>query len=157
MVSHELFLDLADAYAWRSTCLRRRFGSVIIDPRFDDPISGGFNGAPRGMPHCTDTERCLRDELGIKEGERYELCCSSHSEQNAMIKAGNRAYGCTLYLVGWDAKTNKRINPKPCFLCTKMMINARIEKVVTHYAIYNPIELYESYVASLYGSDRHYP
>ena len=46
MVSSDLFLDIADAYAWRSTCLRRRFGSVIIDARFDDPIAGGFNGAP---------------------------------------------------------------------------------------------------------------
>ena len=149
MVNHDLFLDLADAYAWRSTCLRRRFGCVIIDPRFNDPIAGGFNGSPCGMEHCTDLNACIREELNVKQGERYELCRSAHSEQNALIKAGNRAFNCDLYLVGWDAQTNKQINPKPCFLCTKLMINARIRKVVTRYCIYDPIELYYAYISNL--------
>jgi deoxycytidylate deaminase len=117
MVSSDLFLDIADAYAWRSTCLRRRFGSVIIDARFDDPIAGGFNGAPRGMEHCTDVCRCLRDELNVKEGERYELCL----HKNTVVKLLNGEYktieelsitGEDVWLYGIDQTTYKIIPVK---------------------------------------------
>ena len=149
MVSCDLFLDLAMDYAKQSTCLRRKYGCVIVDPRLNDPIAGGFNGAPCNMPHCTDSNVCIRQELKIKAGERYELCKSSHSEQNALIKAGSRAIGCDLYLYGWDVELDREIVPKPCFLCTKMMINAKINKVVTRNVIFDPVELYYSYIQEL--------
>lgn len=39
------YLDLAEAVAQRSTCLRRHFGAVIV--KDDEVISTGYSGAPR--------------------------------------------------------------------------------------------------------------
>jgi len=38
------YLDIADAAQARSTCLRRRFGAIIV--RDDEIVSTGYNGAP---------------------------------------------------------------------------------------------------------------
>lgn len=40
------YLDLADVVSERSTCLRRRFGAVIV--KDDEVIATGYVGAPRG-------------------------------------------------------------------------------------------------------------
>lgn len=146
MVSQDLFLNLAMEYSLHSTCIRRRYGCVIVDSKFNDPVCGGFNGAPCGMPHCTDVNRCVRQMLKMKPGESPELCFSAHAEQNALIKAGRRAYSCDMYLYGWDVELNREIIPKPCILCTKMLINANVSKVITRYTIFDPIELYREYV-----------
>ena len=69
------YLDIAETVAERSTCLRRRFGAIIV--KNDVIISTGYNGAPRGRKNCTDMGTCIRNKLGIPRGERYELCCSA--------------------------------------------------------------------------------
>ena len=68
------YLDLAETVAKRSTCFRRWYGAVIV--KNDEVISTGYVGAPRGRKNCTDTGRCIRQELNIPRGERYELCRS---------------------------------------------------------------------------------
>ena len=65
------YLDIAETVAERSTCLRRKFGAIIV--KNDVIISTGYNGAPRGRKNCTDMGTCLRDRLGIPRGARYEL------------------------------------------------------------------------------------
>ena len=121
------FIEVAQAAARQSTCLRRKFGCVIIDPVTQHIISTGFNGSPCGEEHCTDIEYCMREELNIPRGERYELCRSTHDCMNALLQAGKQAYNCTIYACGFDAKTMIPITmPKPCFLCTKMAINSGI-------------------------------
>lgn len=47
-----LFMDIATTVSERSTCPRKHVGAVIV--RDNRIISMGYNGAPRGMPHCTD-------------------------------------------------------------------------------------------------------
>ena len=79
------YLDLAETVSRRSTCLRRRYGAVIV--KNDEVISTGYVGAPRGRKNCTDTGRCIRQEMNIPRGERYELCRSVHAEMNAIISA----------------------------------------------------------------------
>ena len=79
------YLDLAEMVSQRGTCLRRRYGAVIV--KNDEVISTGYVGAPRGRVNCTDLGRCIREELQIPRGERYELCRSVHAEQNAIISA----------------------------------------------------------------------
>ena len=65
------YLDLADVVSSRSTCLRRHYGAVIV--KNDEVISTGYVGAPRGRKNCTDLNFCIRQEMNIPRGERYEL------------------------------------------------------------------------------------
>ena len=124
------YLDIADSVSERSTCLRRKYGAIIV--RTDEIISTGYNGAPRGRPNCTDLGRCTRDELHIPSGERYELCRSVHAEANAIISAARRdTMNGTLYLAGRNAKTGEILHDTTsCSMCRRMIINAGIEKVV---------------------------
>ena len=82
------YLDIADSVLERSTCLRRKYGAIIV--RNDEIISTGYNGAPRGRRNCSDLGRCTRESLNIPSGERYELCRSVHAEANAIISASRR-------------------------------------------------------------------
>jgi len=156
MNDSQFFLEVAEACARQSTCLRRRYGAVIVDSH-RHILSTGYNGVPTGKIHCDVYGKCLRDELNIPQGSDYLLCKSNHGEANALIQAGRLSYGCVMYLYGWDVKGMREIIPRPCFQCTKLLINAGIEKVITRYTIFDPHELYESYVSSLYTTDQHYP
>ncbi len=124
------YLDLAEAALERSTCLRRKYGAVIV--KNDEIISTGYNGAPRGRENCTDIGTCIREELKIPRGERYELCRSVHAEQNAIISAARKdMIGSTLYEVGIDVKTGKYVeNSMPCAMCKRFIINSGIKKMI---------------------------
>lgn len=124
------YLDIADAVQERSTCLRRKYGAIIV--RNDEIISTGYNGAPRGRKNCSDLGFCARENLKIPSGERYELCRSVHAEANAIISASRRdMIGATLYLVGRDAKTNQLLSDTDsCSMCKRLIINAGIERVI---------------------------
>ena len=124
------YLDIADSVSERSTCLRRRYGAIIV--RNDEIISTGYNGAPRGRRNCTDLGRCMREELKIPSGERYELCRSVHAEANAIISAARRdMIDATLYLSGRDGKSGELLHDTTsCSMCRRMIINAGITKVV---------------------------
>lgn len=124
------YLDIAQTVCERGTCLRRNFGAIIVND--DEIISSGYSGAPRGRKNCIDLGHCVRENLSIPRGERYELCRSVHAEMNAIISAERkRMLGGTLYLVGIDAKTGELVeNAAPCALCKRFIINAGIVKVV---------------------------
>lgn len=124
------YLDLADVVSERSTCLRRRFGAVIV--KNDEVIATGYVGAPRGRKNCCDLKYCKRQELNIPRGERYELCRSVHAEANAIISAErSQMIGSTLYLSGREMDTNEYIKDSNCCaMCKRMIINAGIENVV---------------------------
>ena len=124
------YLDIADSVLVRSTCLRRKYGAIIV--RNDEIISTGYNGAPRGRKNCSDLGVCTRETLKIPSGERYELCRSVHAEANAIISASRRdMIGATLYLVGRDAKTNELLkDAMSCSMCKRHIINAGIETVI---------------------------
>ena len=89
-------------------------------------------GAPRGRKNCSDLGVCIRQQLNIPRGERYELCRSVHAEANAIISAPrDKMLGATLYLSGREADTGEYIkNSSSCSMCKRMVINAGIEKVV---------------------------
>ena len=124
------YLDIADAVLERSTCLRRKYGAIIV--RNDEIISTGYNGAPRGRKNCSDLGGCMREKLGIPSGQRYELCRSVHAEANAIISAARRdMLDATLYLAGRDAKTNEILpDTTSCSMCRRMIINSGINKIV---------------------------
>ena len=114
----EYFMGITEMVAQRSTCLRRKVGAILVrDKRI---IATGYNGAPAKVSHCLDIG-CLREQQGIPSGERHELCRGLHAEQNAIIQAALHGFsieGSTLYCT-----------KMPCAICSKMLINARIEKI----------------------------
>ena len=124
------YLDIADAALQRSTCLRRKYGAIVVSD--DEILATGYNGAPRGRLNCSDLGRCAREELNIPSGERYELCRSVHAEANAIISASRRdMVGATLYLVGRDAQTGKLLgDATSCAMCRRQVINAGIKDVI---------------------------
>ncbi len=116
----EYFMKMAELAATRSTCLRRQVGAVIVQNKH--VIATGYNGAPKGIPHCAEIGGCMREMRGIPSGERHELCRALHAEQNAIIQAATLAQsidGATMYI------TNQ-----PCIICAKMIINAGISRIV---------------------------
>jgi len=124
------YLSIAKTVAARGTCLRRKFGAIIV--RDDVIVSTGYAGAPRGRENCCDLNYCLRENLGVPRGERYELCRSVHAEANAIIAAPrDLMLGAVLYLACADPKTGEVIGGTcSCQMCKKLIINAGIEEVI---------------------------
>lgn len=124
------YLDIAQTVAERGTCLRRNYGAIIV--KNDEIISTGYVGAPRGRKNCSDLGYCIRQQMNIPRGERYEMCRSVHAEANAIISASrNELIDSTLYLVGLEADTGEIVaNSCCCAMCKRMVINAGIKQVV---------------------------
>ena len=123
------YLDLAEVVSKRGTCLRRLYGAVIV--KNDEVVSTGYVGAPRGRKNCTDLGICIRQQMNIPRGQRYELCRSVHAEANAIISAARRdMLGASLYLTGREADTGEYVfNSCCCSMCKRMIINAGIKTV----------------------------
>ena len=124
------YLDLAEVALERSTCLRRKWGAIIV--KNDEIIATGYNGAPRRKKNCIDLNYCMREKLNIPRGERYEMCRSVHAEANAIISAARKdTIGATLYMVGKEAMSEEYVeNACSCAMCKRMIINAGIEKLI---------------------------
>lgn len=137
MSKDEYYLDIALAVSKRSTCLRRRYGCVIV--KNDEIIATGYNGSPRGAVNCCDVGECKRINEPHNSGD-YSDCCSVHAEQNAIISADRaKMIGATLYLTGVDVfrvmngtgfTLDEIKDAKPCPICERMIINAGITKIV---------------------------
>lgn len=112
------YQSLAELVAKRSTCLRRRVGAIAV--RDDHILATGYNGAPKGVRHCSEVG-CLREQLGIPAGERHELCRAVHAEQNLLTQAALTG----ICLNGADVYATH----SPCFICAKMLINAGIKAI----------------------------
>lgn len=129
----EYFMEITRLVARRSTCMRRSVGAVLVKDK--NILATGYNGAPSGVAHCLDVG-CLRERMAVQSGERHELCRGLHAEQNAIIQAakhGTNINGATLYCT-----------TMPCIICTKMLINAGILRIV--YAQGYPDQLAEEMI-----------
>lgn len=138
---HNYYLDIAQTVSERATCIRRRFGAIIV--KNDVIISTGYNGAPRGRLNCSDIESCVREEMNVPRGERYELCRAVHAEANAIIAASReQMQGATMYMCCTDPWTKEVIGSIcSCAMCKRLIINAGIQEVVAredkdNYTIY---------------------
>jgi len=115
----QYFMEITHLVATRSSCLRRQVGAVLVKQK--NILATGYNGVPSGITHCSETG-CLRERLKVPSGERHELCRGLHAEQNAIIQAARHGInidGATLYCT-----------TMPCIICSKMIINAGIKKIV---------------------------
>lgn len=112
-------MEITRLVARRSTCLRRQVGAVVVKEK--NILATGYNGTPSGITHCSEVG-CLRQKLNVPSGERHELCRGLHAEQNAIIQAakhGTNIAGGVLYTTH-----------SPCIICTKMIINAGIRRII---------------------------
>lgn len=116
------FIEMADLVGTWSSCYQqnRQVGAVIVkDKRV---LATGYNGAPSGVQSCKDKGECLRKKLEIPSGTRHEVCYAVHAEQNAIAQAakmGFKVEDATIY-----------VTHQPCTICTKMIINSGIKRVV---------------------------
>lgn len=124
------YLDIAQTVAERSTCLRRRFGAIIV--KNDSIVSTGYNGAPRGRINCSDQKFCMREHLNIPRGERYELCRSVHAEANAIIAASREEMlDATMYMACIEGESDNIVgNICSCAMCKRLILNSGIKTVV---------------------------
>jgi len=118
--SDEYFLKIASVVAERSTCRRHHVGAVAVKSKHI--LATGYNGAPSDAKDCLEIG-CLRDELGIPSGERHEICRGIHAEQNVIIQA-------SLHGVSLEESTIYCTHT-PCVLCAKMLVNAKVKRLVT--------------------------
>ena len=152
------FLKIAKAVGENSKCLSRQIGAILV--RDKSIISTGYNGPPRGVPHCSEryacdrfliselerregkdvlwnTRVCPRKQIGYTSGEGLELCVASHAEVNCINNAarqGIQTNGSTMYL---------SCSILPCKNCLCEIINAGIrEVVVVEYRPYDRTSLF---------------
>ena len=119
------FMQVAFAIAQWSSCYQpnRKIGAVIVKNK--RILTTGYNGAPSGYPSCCDREECLRRKMNIPSGKQQEYCYAIHAEQNAIVQAaklGISIDGATIYCTH-----------QPCVICTKLIINSGIERIVYKY------------------------
>lgn len=111
----EIYMDVVDTIARRSTCLRKKVGAVVVmDRRI---ISHGYNGVVSGEVHCCDSNQCLKDKAGRED---YKPCV--HAEQNAIClcaKRGLAVQGATIY-----------VNADICITCAKLIVSCEMSRVV---------------------------
>lgn len=124
----DTYLNCAEVFAYRSTCLKRKYGAVIV--KDDVVISTGYNGAPRGFDNCCDIGSCPRMDRNMHQGEGYGICRAIHAEANALLNCSRQqTLGADLYLVGINPGDNSIHKAKPCPLCARTIIQAGINNV----------------------------
>jgi dCMP deaminase len=104
-------MQIARTVATRATCPRASVGAVITRQR--RILTTGYNGAPRGVAHCSDVG-CL---LVNQHCQR-----ATHAEANAIVQGalhGVSLEGATAYCTH-----------QPCVNCSKLLISAGIERIV---------------------------
>ena len=104
-----------------SSCPRRTFGALLLDPTRNVVLMDGYNGGPRGGGRLCGGEACLRDTMGIPSGTRMEIGCH-HAEMNVVCNAaanGVPTRGAWLIVTG-----------EPCMLCAKLLHHAGIARVL---------------------------
>lgn len=83
----KMFMQIAEIVAQRSTCPRKHVGAVMV--RENHIVSIGYNGAPPGLPHCTDGGCALEfphEQFGLQGGCTRAI----HAEMNCIAFAARQ-------------------------------------------------------------------
>ncbi|MFA5887615.1 MAG: deaminase [Candidatus Nanoarchaeia archaeon] len=123
----DYFLIIARSVSLRGTCLRRRYGAVVVKDTII--VSTGYCGAASKLEDCLQKGTCVRQQLGVPSGERYDLCKSVHAEENALQRSGLLSRGAKLYIAG-ENYDGTLADGKPCRRCARSILNAGIADVV---------------------------
>lgn len=119
-------MRIARTVGTRATCPRLSVGCVLV--REHRILTTGYNGAPRGVAHCTDVGCTLRDGHCVR---------ATHAEANAVVQGA-------LHGVGLQGAT-AYCTHQPCVGCSKLLISAGVVKIV--YADAYPDAVAESLLA----------
>lgn len=111
------FLDLATQISSWSKDPSTKVGAVIVN-ELKEVVGTGYNGFPRGVGD-------VQERYDDRE-TKYKLVV--HAELNAIIMAGHRARGGTIYVVPAFG------SPPLCSSCAKAVIQAGIRRVVGYTA-----------------------
>lgn len=96
-----------------STCVRLHVGGLLWNPITKRILAVGYNGAPRGRPHCED------EGIGCEMESGHCVRCL-HCEDNIFMWVPiEEAFGCVLFLTHM-----------PCRRCCNKIIQAQISEVV---------------------------
>lgn len=107
----KMFMLMAQVVAKRGTCNRAQHGAVIVQD--NRVVSTGYNGAPSGLPHCS--------EAGCEIGPEGGCIRTVHAEANAIAfaaKHGISCWGSVMYVTG-----------EPCLRCAQLIVNSGIQAV----------------------------
>jgi len=153
----QYFYDVCVTVSKNTKCFSRRIGAILV--RDKSIVSTGYNGPPRGIPHCDERysiDRILRDELmkrglnpdevrknvcprrhlGFKSGEGLQFDIAGHAEENCITNAakhGVETRGTTIFMSCG----------LPCHKCFANIINAGIIEIVcVHLNSYDYLSLY---------------
>jgi dCMP deaminase len=107
----EYFMEIARTVATRATCPRAMVGAVLTRER--RILTTGYNGAPRGVAHCSDAGCMIVDGHCLR---------ATHAEANAIVQGalhGVSLQGATAYCTH-----------QPCAGCSKLLISAGVVRIV---------------------------
>jgi len=107
----EYFMQIARTVATRATCPRASVGAVVV--REQRILTTGYNGAPRGVRHCSDVGCRMVDGHCVR---------ATHAEANAIVQGalhGVSLTGSTVYTTH-----------HPCTACAKLLISAGAARIV---------------------------
>ncbi|MBV8637141.1 MAG: cytidine/deoxycytidylate deaminase family protein [Candidatus Eremiobacteraeota bacterium] len=107
----EYFMQIARTVATRATCPRLSVGCVLV--REHRILTTGYNGAPRGVAHCTEAGCILVNDHCAR---------ATHAEANAIVQGA--LHGVSL------AGSIAYCTHQPCVNCSKLLISAGVQKIV---------------------------
>jgi dCMP deaminase len=104
-------MQIAQTVSTRATCPRASVGCVLM--RAHRILTTGYNGAPRGVAHCTEVGCTLVGEHCVR---------ATHAEANAVVQGA--LHGVSLQ----DATAY--CTHQPCVNCSKLLISAGVTRIV---------------------------
>lgn len=111
----EMYLQMAELIAQRSTCPRRSVGCVLVD-KSGRVLSMGYNGVASGRPHCNEDHAC--PGAGFPSGQGLDKCEAIHAEQNAilLLREPDRVHAA--YVTAF-----------PCASCIKLLLGTSCQVI----------------------------
>ena len=127
---HEVYLGIARQAAEMSTCLRKKFGSVLVED--GEVVAMGSNRSPHPIKGCVEVGSCFRRESNIPSHTRMDVCRALTAEQETLMKAGpRRSPGSVLYTYGINSETGEPIKGFPHQVSVKFLLLAGVSAIVT--------------------------
>lgn len=99
-----MYMDIAHIVSQLSRCNRKKVGAIIV--KDGNIVSFGYNGTPTGFCNECEENDVTKDEV-------------IHAEINAILKAGTKTQGATMY-----------VTMSPCIECAKIIKQSAIKCVV---------------------------
>lgn len=118
-------LQLAELWSRYSTCVRRKVGAVVYDPKTYAILGVGYNDTPIGETDCGNGG-CPACAAGSVRNSTQCRCV--HAEMNAILLSRADIRGAHLAI--WNVKNGSVVVEPPCPSCHKNRIQAGIEKVL---------------------------